>query len=41
MPIARRRRHRPVTEQPLDGVQIDPGFEEMGREGVAPIPHAE
>jgi hypothetical protein len=23
-----------VAEPPLNGVQVDPGFEEMGREGV-------
>jgi hypothetical protein len=23
-----------VAEQPLNGVQVDPGFKEMGREGV-------
>jgi hypothetical protein len=34
MPVACRRRDRLVAEQPLNGVQVDPGFEEMGREGV-------
>jgi len=24
-----------VAEQPLNGVQVDPGFKKMGREGVA------
>jgi len=34
MPVAGRRGDRLVAEPPLNGVQVDPGFEEMGREGV-------
>jgi len=33
-PVTGRRRDRLVAEQPLNGVQVDPGFKEMGREGV-------
>ncbi len=30
-----------VAEQQLDAAQVDSGFEEMGRESVTLIPHAE
>ncbi len=34
LPVACRRRDRLVAEQPLNRVQVDPGFEQMRREGV-------
>jgi len=35
MEVPHRRRDLAVAEQPLHGVQVDAGFEQVGREGVA------
>jgi hypothetical protein len=37
MEVAHRRAHMAVTEQTLDGVDVDPGFEQMRGERMAPM----
>ncbi len=40
MEVAHRRADVAVSEQALDGVDIDAGFEQMGGEGVPPMPRS-
>jgi len=38
MKVAHRRADVTVSEQALDGVDVDAGFEQVGGEGVPPMP---